>query len=222
MYKNGRGPRWPGHLCRTDALAGPLWMHLRRLTVSLALALLSSYIFTMQTHARISTWIGDRTEAYSSEQQNLYDRNLLSSSETNSSKTGARVDNSACKKAEQLYDAASADARTLERAIFISAFRREVERALGRRLTDDELRTLANQARAEAHRWYRYIQADQRCAASWHGELRPHSSTATHCGRDRHSLPIGRRAAIAELGVTWGNLYRCTVVVLRSRALDPP
>jgi hypothetical protein len=173
MYKNGRGPRWPAHSHRTDALAGPLRMHLRRITVILALALLSSYSFTVQAPARISTWIDDQTQAYSSGQQNLYDRNLLPSSGTDSSKTGARVGNSACKKAEQLYDAASADARTLERAIFISAFRREVERALGRRLTDDELRTLADQARAEAHRWYRYIQADRRCAASWHGQLRP-------------------------------------------------
>jgi len=141
-------------------------MHFRRVIASLVLAIFSSYTLTVQAHARISTWIDDRTEAYSSEQQNLYDRNLLSSSETDSSKTAARVDNSGCKKAEQLYDAASADARTLERAIFISAFRREVERALGRRLTDNELRTLADQARAEAHRWYKYIQADQRCAAS--------------------------------------------------------
>ena len=169
MYKNGRGPRWPARSHRTNAPAGPLRMHFHRITASLVLAILSIYTLTVQVHACISTWIDDRIQTSSSEQQNLCDRNLLPSSETDSSKTGARVGNSACKKAEQLYDAASADARTLERAIFISAFRREVERALGRRLTDDELRTLADQARAEAHRWYRYIQADPRCAASWYG-----------------------------------------------------
>jgi hypothetical protein len=171
MYKNGMEPRRPEHSHHTDALAGPLVMRLRRITAGLSLALLYTYTFTMQTYARPSTCIDDRTEAYSSQPRNLYNQNLLPSSGTDSSKTGARIGNSACKKAEQLYDAASADARTLERAIFISAFRREVERALGRRLTDDELRTLADQARAEAHRWYRYIQADRRCAASWHGQL---------------------------------------------------
>lgn len=168
MYKNGRGPRWSARSHRTNAPASPLRMHFHRITAGLVLAILPIYTLTVQEHACISTSIDDIIQTYSSEQQNLYDQNLLLSSETDSSKTGARVGNSACKKAEQLYDAASADARTLERAIFISAFRREVERALGRRLTDDELRTLADQARAEAHRWYRYIQADPRCAASWY------------------------------------------------------
>jgi hypothetical protein len=159
-------PRWREHSYRIAAPAGPLRMNLRRITASLALAILLIYTITMQTHARASTWIDNKTEAHSSEQRNLYDRDPPPSPETDSSKTGAKADSSACKKAEQLYGAASADARILERAIFLSAFRREVERALGRPLTDDELRTLAEQARAEAHRWYKYIQADDRCAAS--------------------------------------------------------
>jgi hypothetical protein len=166
MNKNGKKLQLYEHLYRTDALVGPLRMHSRPITASLALAIFLSCTATLQTHARARTWMDNETEAHSSEQRNLYYRNLLPSSETNSSKTDAETGNSACKKAKQLYEAASADARTLERAIFLSAFRREVERALGRPLTDDELRTLAEQARAEAHRWYKYIQADDRCAAS--------------------------------------------------------
>ena len=63
-----------------------------------------------------------------------------------------------CSRAEQLYGAASSDARILERAIFLLNFRQEVERALGKRLSDEELRLLATQARAEAHHWYKYLQ----------------------------------------------------------------
>ena len=66
-----------------------------------------------------------------------------------------------CSRAEQLYEAASSDARILERAIFLLNFRQEVERALGKRLSDEELRLLATQARAEAHRWYKYLQEPQ-------------------------------------------------------------
>jgi len=72
----------------------------------------------------------------------------------------------ACSRAEQLYEAASSDARILERAIFVSNFRREVERALGRHFSDQELRTLADQARAEAHRWYKYVQEPGRGCAT--------------------------------------------------------
>jgi len=70
-------------------------------------------------------------------------------------------DKAACARAKQLYEAASSDARVLERAIFVSNFRSEVERALGRRLSDEDLRTLAEQARAEAHRWYKYMQGPE-------------------------------------------------------------
>jgi hypothetical protein len=66
-----------------------------------------------------------------------------------------------CTQAQQLYEAASSDARILERAIFLLNFRQEVERALGKRLSDEELGTLAAQARAEAHRWYKYLQEPQ-------------------------------------------------------------
>jgi len=66
-----------------------------------------------------------------------------------------------CSRAQQLYEAASSDARILERAIVLLNFRQEVERALGRRLSDEELGTLAAQARAEAHRWYKYLQEPQ-------------------------------------------------------------
>src|SRR6516225_5823114 len=99
--KNGRRPRWREHSYRTDALAGPLRIHLRRISASLAFAILSIYTLTMQIHARASTWIDDKTDAYSLEHRNPYDRNPPSSSKTNSSKTGAKIDNSACKKAEQ-------------------------------------------------------------------------------------------------------------------------
>jgi len=66
-----------------------------------------------------------------------------------------------CSRAQQLYEAASSDARILERAIFLLNFRQEVERALGKSLSDEELGSLAAQARAEAHRWYKYLQEPQ-------------------------------------------------------------
>ena len=146
-------------------------MRLCRITVRLALVLFFNHTFISRTDARIMTLMEQEPEVHSSEQANFHDRNLLSSVETSSSKTGARVDTTACKNAEQLYKAAAEDARILERAIFLSAFRREVERALSRRMTDEELRALADDARAEAHRWYKFIQSDPGCAASWHGEL---------------------------------------------------
>lgn len=73
-----------------------------------------------------------------------------------------------CSRAEQLYEAASSDARILERAIFLLNFRQEVERALGKKLSDEELGILATQARAEAHRWYRYLQEPQHGCSQGH------------------------------------------------------
>jgi hypothetical protein len=87
-----------------------------------------------------------------------------------------------CARAEQLYEAASSDARILERAIFLSNFREEVERALGKRLSDEELRTLASQARAEAHRWFKYLQEPE------HG-----------CSRARYSCAFACAALAASL-----------------------
>ncbi len=173
MRRYGRALRCLDHTDRADTAAFPLWMQLRRITVRLTLALFTSYTFTVQADAHVSIWIDKVTEIFSAERTNLYDPYLLDPSPVNSTRTPAQVDHPTCKTAEQLYEAASADARTLERAIFISTFRREVERALGKHLTDGELRTLADQAREEAHRWYKYIQTDYRCAVSWHGELTP-------------------------------------------------
>jgi hypothetical protein len=171
MQKNGSRPRSLEDSYRADAAAGPLWMHLNRKAVTLAL--FCSCTFSGQADAYVRTSTDKLTEIHPSKQVDPYHRDLQRSSGVTGSETPEQGNHPACKKAEQLYEAASADARTLERAIFLSAVRREVERALGRPLTDDELRTLADQARAEAHRWYKYIQADDRCAASWHGELRP-------------------------------------------------
>jgi hypothetical protein len=186
-------------------------VHLRQITVGLALALSFNHTFIPRTDARSMTLVDGETETGSSDQPNFHDRNLLPTLETNSSKTGSQADATACKKAEQLYKAAAEDARTLERAIFISAFRREVERALSRRMTDEELRTLADEARTEAHRWYKFIQSDPRCAASWHGEL--------------NSPQLGSRRIVGmvEIGTfsstTAGNLQRRTTVSFTSERL---
>ena len=77
---------------------------------------------------------------------------------TASVRKAATSDRRNCTQAKQLYEAASSDARILERAIFVSNFRHEVERALGKQFSNEELRALADQARAEAHRWYRFMQ----------------------------------------------------------------
>ena len=104
-----------------------------------------------------------------------------SSTEAHSPKTAAKTE---CARAEQMYEAASSDARTLERAIFLSNFRQEVERALGKRLSDEELRMLANQARAEAHRWFKYLQEPE------HG-----------CPRARYSCGFACAALAASLAL---------------------
>jgi hypothetical protein len=158
---------------RVKTAAVPLWMQLHRITITLTLALFYSCILSAQSNAYASIWIDKAIETSSTETTTPDDPHALYSSRDSSTRTGAAIDHPTCKTAEQLYEAASADARTLERAIFISEFRQEVERALGKSLSDNELRTLADKAREEAHRWYKYIQTDSRCAAKWHGELIP-------------------------------------------------
>jgi hypothetical protein len=171
MRRCGRASRCLEPKHRADTAAFPLWIQFRRIIVWLTLVLFSSY--TVQAEAYLIIRIDKLTEIFSAKRVNPHDPYLLDPSPVNSTGTRAQVDHPTCKTAEQLYEAASADARTLERAIFLSALRREVERALGKAMTDDELRTLADQAREEAHRWYKYIQSDHRCAASWHGEWAP-------------------------------------------------
>jgi hypothetical protein len=163
-------------------------VHLCQIIVGLAFVLFFNHTSIPRTDAHSMTFIDGETQTHSAEQPNFHNRNLLPALQTNSSKTRAQADTIACKKAEQLYEAAAEDARTLERAIFISAFRREVERALSKRMTDEELRTLADEARAEAHRWYKVIQSDPRCAASWHGEL---NSPQLGCDRIVAMIEIG-------------------------------
>jgi hypothetical protein len=98
-------------------------------------------------------------------QQNLDYQYLRLPVVANSASKPAPVEHPTCDTAQQLYEEASAAARTLERAIYLSVYRQEVERALGKRMTDNELRGLAGEEREEAHRWYKYIQTDHKCAA---------------------------------------------------------
>lgn len=168
MHKNGKGPPWVEHSYRAGIAAYLLLVRLCAVMVRMTLVLLPGYSYTAEAYARVGVLVDTPTEIYTADQTKPDAPYMLYySTGFNGSKTGTQVDHPTCKTAEQLYEAASADARTLERAIFLSAFRREVEHALGRRMTDDELRRLADQAREEAHRWYKYIQADRRCAARW-------------------------------------------------------
>jgi hypothetical protein len=72
--------------------------------------------------------------------------------------------------AQQLYQATSADALTFERAIADQTLRRQVERVFKRKLSPDELRGMARQARAEALYWARYLEG---LAALEHRRLIP-------------------------------------------------
>jgi hypothetical protein len=172
MRRFGKAPRCL-HRYRVKTAPFPLWMQLHRITVTLTLVLFYSCIVAPQSSTYASIWIGKAIGTSSTETTTPDDAHSLYSSLDSSTRTGAAIDHPTCKTAEQLYEAASADARTFERAIFISEFRQEVERALGKSLSDNELRMLADKAREEAHRWYKYIQTDSRCAAKWHGELIP-------------------------------------------------
>jgi len=64
--------------------------------------------------------------------------------------------------AEELYKATSRDADIFAAALLVAAMRHHVEGVLGRGLTDQELRALADQSRAEAIYWYKYMQGLER------------------------------------------------------------
>ena len=66
------------------------------------------------------------------------------------------------KTAEDLYNATTSDAHTFERAITDPAVRKEVERVFKRKLSDEQLKGMALQAKAEADYWSRYLQGLER------------------------------------------------------------
>ena len=66
------------------------------------------------------------------------------------------------KTAEDLYNATTSDAHTFERAIADPAVRKEVERVFKRKLSDEQLKGMALQAKAEADYWSRYLQGLER------------------------------------------------------------
>jgi hypothetical protein len=66
------------------------------------------------------------------------------------------------KTAEDLYNATTSDAHTFERAIADAAVRKEVERVFKRKLSDEQLKGMALQAKAEADYWSRYLQGLER------------------------------------------------------------
>ena len=60
--------------------------------------------------------------------------------------------------AEALYRAANSDADTFQAALLIPEVRKRIEAALGRRLSDTELRAMIDNNRTEALYWYGYAQ----------------------------------------------------------------
>ena len=64
--------------------------------------------------------------------------------------------------AAALYKATSTDAQTFTAALLIPEVRRKVEAALRQSLSDDKLRKLADQAKAESLHWYAYLQRLER------------------------------------------------------------
>jgi hypothetical protein len=182
MHEHVKKSRCLDRKYRAGIAAFPLRLRAGRTTITLPVVLFSSCILTVQSSAHISICIDRPIEISSAERTTPDHPQLLDSPGVNRPGSRAGVDHPTCKTAEQSYEAASADARTLERAIFITELRQEVERALGKRLSDDELRTLADQARAEAHKWYKYMQTHSGCAASWHGDIIPWPNP-THRGR---------------------------------------
>jgi hypothetical protein len=64
--------------------------------------------------------------------------------------------------AEELYKATSRDAEIFAAALLVAAMRHHVEGVLGRTLSDQELHALAEQSRAEAVYWYKYMQGLER------------------------------------------------------------
>jgi hypothetical protein len=63
---------------------------------------------------------------------------------------------------EELYKATSRDADIFAAALLVAAMRHHVEGVLGRALSDQELHALADQSRAEAVYWYKYMQGLER------------------------------------------------------------
>jgi hypothetical protein len=64
--------------------------------------------------------------------------------------------------AAELYQATSRDAETFEAALLIPEIRLRLEQALHQKLSDQMLRRLASQAKAEARYWYSYMQGLER------------------------------------------------------------
>lgn len=60
--------------------------------------------------------------------------------------------------AEALYKAANSDADTFQAALLIPEVRKKIEGVLGKSLSDDQLRALIDNNRAEAIYWYGYLQ----------------------------------------------------------------
>jgi hypothetical protein len=60
--------------------------------------------------------------------------------------------------AEALYKAANSDADTFQAALLIPEVRKKIEAALGKHLSDAQLRALVENNRAEAVYWYGYAQ----------------------------------------------------------------
>jgi len=61
--------------------------------------------------------------------------------------------------AEALYKAANSDAETFQAALLLPEVRKKIETALGRRLSDAQLRALIDNNRTEAVYWYGYAQS---------------------------------------------------------------
>ncbi|MGE0257751.1 MAG: hypothetical protein AB7H71_07915 [Alphaproteobacteria bacterium] len=59
--------------------------------------------------------------------------------------------------AEALYKAANSDSDTFQAALLIPEVRKKIEAALGKSLSDEQLRALIDHNRAEALYWYEYL-----------------------------------------------------------------
>jgi hypothetical protein len=78
------------------------------------------------------------------------------------SASGHTTEGRSYRTAEQLYQATSRDAETFEAALLIPEIRLKLEQALHQKLSDQMLRRLASQAKAEARYWYSYMQGLER------------------------------------------------------------
>ena len=84
--------------------------------------------------------------------------------------------------AEELYKATSRDADIFATALLVAAMHHHVEGVLGRALSNQELRALADQSRAEAVYWYKYMQGLERAYPAIGRE--PRSAPASRTGAD--------------------------------------